>query len=146
MFQRSTDSSSGKDSLLKKNPPTIIAADVNLLGNIISEGAMDIDGRLEGNIRCKSVTIRKNGVIRGDVFADIVQVYGRVEGVIKARDVHLFSSCHVEGVIMHEALTIEDGAFVDGQFKRADKNASEPAILAEEEEENEVFRRLKLIG
>lgn len=146
MFQRSTDASSSKDSLLKKNPPTIIASDVNLLGNIISEGAMDIDGRLEGNVRCKCVTIRKNGVIKGDVFADVVQVYGRVEGLIKARDVHLFASCHVEGVIMHEALTIEDGAFVDGQFKRANKGSSEPAISAHEDEENEVFRRLKLIG
>jgi len=146
MFHRSTESSPSKETLLRKNPPTIIASDVNLLGNIISEGVMDIDGRLEGNVRCKSVTIRKNGVIKGDVFADAVHVYGRVEGIIKSRDVHLFSSCHVEGVIMHESLTIEDGAFVDGQFKRADKISGEPAILSEEEEENEVFRRLKLIS
>lgn len=145
MFHRSTESSS--NSLLKKNnPPTIIAADVNMLGNVISEGSMDIDGRIEGNVRCKAVTIRKNGVIKGDVFADIVQVYGRIEGVIKARDVQLFSSCHVEGVIMHESLTIEDGAFVDGQFKRAGKNTMEPALATAEDDENEVFRRLKLIG
>lgn len=147
MFHRSTESSSGREtSLLKKNPPTIIAADVNLLGNLISEGVMDIDGRIEGNVRCKSLTIRKNGVIKGDVLADVVHIYGRVEGLIKARDVHLFASCHVEGTIMHESLTIEDGAFVDGQFKRADKSALEPALLTEEEEENEVFRRLKLIS
>jgi cytoskeletal protein CcmA (bactofilin family) len=147
MFHRSTESSSGRDSLLRKNPPTIIAADVNLLGNVISEGTMDIDGRIEGNVRCKSLTIRKNGVIKGDVFADAVHVYGRVEGVIKSKDVHLYASCHVEGVIMHESLTIEDGAFVDGQFKRAGKNAVEPALASSgENDENEVFRRLKLIG
>lgn len=146
MFHRATESSGGRDSLLKKSPPTIIAADVNMLGNVISEGVMDIDGRIEGNVRCKSVTIRKNGVIRGDVFADVVHVHGRIEGLIKARDAHLYASCHVEGVIMHESLTIEDGAFVDGQFKRVGKNAAQPALASEEEEENDVFRRLKLIG
>lgn len=146
MFHRSTESSSSRDSLLRKSPPTIIAADVNMLGNVISEGSMDIDGRIEGNVRCKSVTIRKNGVIKGDVFADVLHAYGRIEGLIKARDVHLYASCHVEGVIMHESLTIEDGAFVDGQFKRAGKNSTEPAIATENDDENEVFRRLKLIG
>ncbi len=130
---------------MKKHPPTIIAADVNLLGNIISDGTMDIDGRIEGNIRCKHVTIRKNGVIKGDVFADSVQVYGRIEGLIKAKDVNLYATCHVEGVIMHESLTIEDGAFVDGQFKRA-SNIDMDSASTDEDEENEVFKRLQLIG
>ncbi len=40
---------------------------------------------------------------------------------MKAKSVNLSSTCHVEGVIMHESLSIEDGAFVDGKFKRTDK-------------------------
>ncbi len=132
------------ESLLSKHPPTIISADVHMLGNLISEGVLDIDGRIEGNIKCKCVTIRKNGSVKGDILADEVHIFGEVIGLIKARDVHFFSTCHVEGVIMHESLTIEDGAFVDGQFKRMDLAGSEEE--EQSDEGSEVFRSLKLIS
>lgn len=101
--------------------PSVIAEDMNVLGNIVSEGVLDIDGKIEGNVRCQSASIRENGKIRGDVMADTVHVYGSVEGLIKARTVILYASARVAGTIMHESLSIEDGAFVDGKFKRTDK-------------------------
>ncbi len=144
MFQKQNDGSRSKmESLLRKHPPTIIAADLHLLGNIISEGVLDVDGRIEGNIKCKCVTIRKNGSVKGDILADEVHIFGAVVGLVKAKDVHFFSTCHVEGVIMHESLTIEDGAFVDGQFKRMDRSAAEEE---ETDEDSDVFRSLKLIS
>lgn len=154
MFQRSTKNSTATDAPKpeapsKKSPPTIISADVNLLGNVISEGAVDIDGKIEGNVRARTVTIRKNGKVRGDVFADEIVVYGEVRGTIKARQVSLYSSCHVEGVIMHEMLTIEDGAFVDGQFKRTDRAGSTPLLEHQPDEnsdEYQMFRNLRLIS
>ncbi|MBY0355038.1 MAG: polymer-forming cytoskeletal protein [Rickettsiales bacterium] len=148
MFQKtssSPSSSNGKGTTpaLRKQPPTVIAADVNMLGNIISEGALDIDGRIEGNIKCKAITIRKNGAIIGDVIADSVQVYGRVKGLIKSSEVHLFATAHVEGVIMHNSLSIEDGAFVDGQFKRAE-NTKQDSVMSDAE--MDILQNLKLIS
>lgn len=107
----------------KKNEltPSVIATDVNVLGNIISDGNIDFDGTLNGNIRCNILTIRANGSIKGEVAANIVMVYGRVKGLIRAKSVHLYSTCNVEGIIMHETIAIEDGAFIDGKFKRTDK-------------------------
>ena len=135
------------DTLLKKKQPTIIAADVDMMGNLVSDGVLDIDGKIEGNVKARSITIRKSGRIRGDAVAEYIQVYGEVEGLIKARDVNLFATCRVQGTIIHQSLTIEDGAFVDGQFKRVDK------ISFEEEGEDDqssteylVFRNLKLIS
>lgn len=98
--------------------PSIISSDLRVLGNIVSQGVVDIDGIIEGNVKCQSVTIRKNGHIKGDVVAEAVHVYGTVQGLIKARSAHFFRGCRAEGVIMHESITIEDGAFVDGRFKR----------------------------
>lgn len=121
----------------------MIAADVNVLGNVISEGALDIDGRVEGNVKCKAITIRKNGAIIGDVAADSVQVYGRVKGLIKSKEVHLFATAHVEGVIMHSSLSIEDGAFVDGQFKRSENMKESDPIS---EAEMDILQNLKLIS
>jgi len=95
-----------------------------------NEATIDIGGCMEGSAYCKCVIVRKNGIIKGDIYADTVKIYGRVEGTIKAHDVYLFSSCHVEGIIMHETLTIEDGALIDGQFKRAERN--EPGLSDED--------------
>ncbi len=107
----------------KKNDliPSVITSDVNVLGNIVSDGNMDFDGTLNGNIRCNILTIRANGSIKGEVAANTVMVYGRVKGLIRAKNVQLFSTCNVEGIIMHETIAIEDGAFIDGKFKRTDK-------------------------
>ena len=109
-------SSSKKETL-----PSIITRDMNILGNIVGDGIIDFDGTLDGNIRCKTLTLRSNASVKGEVLAESVFVYGRVRGLIRAKNVHLYASCNVEGIIMHEAITIEDGAFVDGKFKRTDR-------------------------
>lgn len=141
-----------KAAASRKAAPSVISADMNILGNIISEGFIDIDGRVEGNIKCFSVTIRQNGRIKGDIFAETVHVYGEVKGLIKAKTVHFFSTCKVEGVIMHESLSIEDGAFVDGKFKRTDKvfiedeEATTSSTGSNDPENLKVLENLKLIG
>jgi len=116
----------------KKNEllPSVITSDVNLLGNIVSDGNIDFDGTLNGNIRCNILTIRTNGSIKGEVAANTVMVYGRIKGLIRAKNIQLFSTCNVEGIIMHETVAIEDGAFIDAKFKRTDK------VQVEEDEDS----------
>jgi len=105
----------------KEASPSIITHDVNLLGNIVSEGNIDLDGTLNGNVRCSILTIRASGYVKGEVVAGSVTVYGRVKGLIRAKHVQLCASCNVEGIVMHETISIEDGAFIDGKCKRTDK-------------------------
>lgn len=134
----------------KKTPsaPTLIAMDMNILGNLFSEGITDIDGRVEGNVKAEQITIRPNGKIKGDLSAETVHVYGEVKGLIKAKSVHLYSTCRVEGIIMHESLSIEDGAFVDGKFKRSDKMLSDSLMdqTLEDSADSEETNGLKLLG
>ena len=120
-----TKTSNAASSLGKKSAPSVISADMNVLGSIISDSFIDIDGKVDGNVKCESVIIRENGVVKGDVVASNVQIYGYVEGLVKADSVSLYHSAHVIGTIMHASLTIEDGAFVDGKFKHTEKVASE---------------------
>lgn len=153
MFQRTSNNLPAAPAKVeapasKKGQPTVIAADVNFMGNIVSEGVLDLDGKVEGNVRCKTLTIRKSGRINGDVFADNVQVFGEVHGLIQAREVQLHNTAHVEGVVMHETLIIEDGAFVDGQLKRighangSGSNILPPSLSADD---MDIFKNLKLI-
>ena len=112
----------------KESAPSIITREMHMLGNIISDGVVDFDGTLDGNIRCNIFTLRNTGAVKGEIVASNVYIYGKVKGLIRAKNVHLYASCNVEGIIMHEAITIEDGAFVDGKFKRTDR------VLTDEEE------------
>ncbi len=121
---RKTNSKPEKPSA-KKDVPSIISADFNLLGNIISDGAIDFNGRIDGNIQCHSLVIRKQGVVNGEIVAESVQVHGKVKGMIRARNVSLLPTAVVEGIIMHHAITIADGAVVDGKMKRIDKPAGD---------------------
>lgn len=129
MFKRSsTPKSHGNGP--RGRIPSVISADMNVLGNIVSEGILDIDGRIEGNVRCHTVSVRPNGRVRGDVTADTVMIHGEVHGLVKARSVLLYATARVNGTIMHESLIIEDGAFVDGKFKRTDKVFLEEGVPA----------------
>ena len=105
--------------------PSVVANNMNVLGNIVSDGILDIDGQVDGNVRGHSVTVRPNGRIRGDLIATEVFVHGVVDGLIKAENVTVFSTATVRGTIMHESLTIEDGARVDGKLKRTERLAIE---------------------
>jgi cytoskeletal protein CcmA (bactofilin family) len=111
-------------------------------GNLISDGHIDIDGSVEGNVKAEVANIRPNGKIAGDIVAHTVHVYGEVHGLIRAENVHLYSSCRVEGIIMHQSLTVEDGAFIDAKFKRMHDKSSgtsdrSDAILENSDEESE---------
>ncbi len=142
----------GKQSK-KEVSPSIITRDVNLLGNIVSEGNIDFDGTLNGNIRCSTLTIRSNGYIKGEVVANNVVVYGKVKGLIRAKNVQLCSTCNVEGIVMHETISIEDGAFIDGKCKRTDKvhtsdedeSESSDFVFEDSSSDTKVLENIRLI-
>jgi cytoskeletal protein CcmA (bactofilin family) len=123
MFQKSSnkkDDNANKNdgSNLRKIAPSILSSDVCILGNIISEGVLDIDGRIDGNVKSEIVYIRSNAQIIGDILAGCeVHIFGSVHGVVKSPKICIYQTAHVEGTIIHTNIMIEDGAYVDCQFK-----------------------------
>ena len=134
--------------ILKKGVvPSVISSDLNVLGTLVSEGIIDFSGSIDGNVRCQSLTLRADGKITGEVHAESVFVYGHIKGIIRAREVHLFSSCHIEGIIMHETISIEDGAFIDGNCKRTDRMPSmESTDGAHDASTVEILENLRLMS
>ena len=111
--------------------PSILSSDMRIVGDVSSQGEIQIDGTVEGDIRAKSVLVGENADIKGEVLADQVRVHGRINGLIKSRDVHLARTAHVVGDILHETMSIENGAFLDGHCKRMTDqrgNAAQPGI------------------
>ncbi len=99
-------------------PPSIISSDLNIVGDLHSAGEIQIDGTVNGDIRTHALVIGESATVKGEIVADAVRVLGTVKGQIKAKVVKLAASAHVVGDIMHEDLSIETGAFLEGHCKR----------------------------
>ena len=97
---------------------SILAADCHLTGDVASDGELHVDGRLDGDLVCKTLTIGETGVVTGKISADIVRVLGSVNGQIKAHSIELGATARVVGDITHSSLRVEAGAYVQGVFTR----------------------------
>jgi cytoskeletal protein CcmA (bactofilin family) len=107
--------------------PSIISADMEIQGSLRSGGDMQIDGRVEGDIRSVCLVIGENAEVHGEIFAEDVTVRGKVMGRIRARKVLLAATSRVEGDILHEAFAVESGAFFEGNCRHSDNPLGDAA-------------------
>ena len=106
--------------------PSILSSDFAIIGDVVSEGEIQIDGKVDGDVRCAMLTIGVSGSLTGKVFADYALIRGKVEGQIRAHNVTLARTARVVGDIIHESLMIEPGAFIEGRCERLDAATHEP--------------------
>lgn len=106
--------------------PSIIAADMTVVGDIKTVGEVQVDGTVNGDVEAKDITVGATASVRGELIADSIRVCGAVYGLIRAREVVLLKTARVEGDIFHDVLSIEAGAHVDGGCRRLNA-ASETA-------------------
>ncbi len=111
----------------KPAAPSIISADLKIIGNLDSKGEIQVDGVILGDISTKKLLVGETADIRGQIVADSINVYGKIDGQIKAREVILAKTAHVVGDILHENLAIEPGAFLEGLCKRIGETESHDA-------------------
>jgi len=100
---------------------SVISNDLKIIGQglkIISQGTLQVDGEVEGDVRGTEVIIGEKGRVTGTVAAERVIVRGTISGVIRGMTVTLQASSRVEGDIHHMSLAIEQGAEFDGRCKR----------------------------
>ena len=96
---------------------SVLAKDVAVKGDVICEGLLRIEGRVEGSIKGNGeITIAESADLKADVEGRKVVVLGKVEGNIKAKEsVELISSAHVFGDITTDKISIEEGAIFTGK-------------------------------
>ncbi len=120
MFSRSKSETEGTADSKPTKPavPSIISQDLTVRGDLISEGEIQIDGVVHGDINTATLLVGETAEINGEIKAKRVRVYGRVNGQITAQSVMLASTAHVAGDIIHEDLSIDKGAFLEGHCQR----------------------------
>jgi cytoskeletal protein CcmA (bactofilin family) len=105
---------------------SVIDAWLTMKGNLESEGDIQVDGKVQGHIRCTQLIVGKDASIDGDVLAAEVVIRGKVKGVIRANRVKLQETACVESeIFFQKSLGIEDGASFEGQIRRA----SDPLVV-----------------
>ncbi len=95
---------------------SLISADLSVTGDLVSPGDLQIDGFVEGNIRCQSLTIGASASVTGNIMAEDVLIRGVLRGGVEARSVTLGKTAQVTGDILHETIAIEAGAVLDGRL------------------------------
>lgn len=108
-----------KKTMPKTSAPSILSDDLEITGTVIAEGEIQLDGRVEGDVRAGSLTVGEKASVKGEVLADSVVVRGHVIGSVRGRQVTLASTARIEGDITHSALSVESGAFFEGHCRHA---------------------------
>jgi cytoskeletal protein CcmA (bactofilin family) len=97
-----------------------ISADLTIIGNLISQGEVQVDGEVQGDLHTTVILVGENARVTGNVVADEVTVRGTVQGSVRGTRVLLQSTSRVEGDVFHQQLGIEQGAFFEGKSRRVE--------------------------
>ncbi len=101
--------------------PSIIGADLKVVGNLVCESDIDVQGTVEGDIEAKTVTVDKDARVDGSIHAGSVIVSGVVDGRMEASEISLTSTARVTGEVVHETLSVDPGACLEARLSRASK-------------------------
>lgn len=110
---------------------SVLGSDLSIKGDIKASADLHIDGSVEGDITCSSLVQGETSRIAGSVKAESARLAGTVEGSITARELVILRSAKIKGDVFYDALTIEQGAEVEGRFAHRDKTASQPAAAVQ---------------
>lgn len=98
--------------------PSILGSDLEITGDLISDGDIQIDGSVVGNIKTRALTLGANAKVEGTIAAKEARVGGSFDGKLEAEEVTLLKDAKVKGDIAHQNLSIEPGASFEGQVQR----------------------------
>lgn len=142
MFSRIKANSSGKKLKTKKKPPapSILGKDLRIHGDLKTEGDIQLDGVVNGDIHTNTLTVGPDAVVNGSITGDTVRIAGSVNGKITGRIVELSKSAKVIGEIIHQSLAIQAGAHIEGmcrhvdpeQQHRIESSLTRPSLVIEE--------------
>jgi len=95
---------------------SVLATDLTVTGDIHASADLHIDGSVEGDITCAALVQGESSTIRGGIKAETARLSGTVHGPIEAKQLVILKSARIHGDVTYDALTIEQGAHVDGRF------------------------------
>jgi len=101
----------------------MIGEGVIITGTIKANSKVTIQGTVDGDIECNSITISKSGNVKGKIKTDTITVEGKAEGEVNADDVlNIKSTGHVSGKVFYGEIQIEEGGKISGEINFRNKD------------------------
>ncbi|HEU4454829.1 MAG TPA: polymer-forming cytoskeletal protein [Longimicrobium sp.] len=113
---------------------SIIGPGMHIVGDIVTDGTVRIEGRIDGTIRAgKAVVVGKEGEVQGEIFTQDAVIGGTVRGSVTAESrLELQATCNIQGQIQARSqhLQLEEGARFNGQIQMLDGGEQPRALPA----------------
>ncbi len=114
---------------------SIIGTDVIFKGKISNSKTIEINGRVEADIKSEKITLGKTASFEGGILADLVVISGKYQGKLKADSVWLTDSSVITGEINYKSLQMDRGAALNC---RVVHNWDEKKMRKKDENDDEV--------
>ena len=89
---------------------SIIGKGAIFKGKISNASTIEINGRVDADIKSDKVTLGKNATLEGSITSELVVISGNYQGKIKADSVWLTDSSVITGEINYKSLQMDRGA------------------------------------
>ena len=89
---------------------SIIGRGAIFKGKISNASTIEINGRVDADIKSDKVTLGKNATLEGSITSELVVISGNYQGKIKADSVWLTDSSVITGEINYKSLQMDIGA------------------------------------
>ena len=107
---------------------SVLGSDVVITGNVSASVDLQVDGKIEGDLKCANLVQGEASEIKGAVTADTAKLAGLVDGSIEAKTLIIHASARITGDVAYENLTIENGGQVDGKLTHRRPGVAKPAL------------------
>jgi cytoskeletal protein CcmA (bactofilin family) len=104
----------------------VIAEDIVIEGNIISQGILEFSGQITGDVTADAVVLTSTARVRGRVRARQLTIEGELQGAATALNVTIKNGARVKANFAYETLEVASGAQVDGEYKRISAEKFKP--------------------
>ena len=98
---------------------SIIAAGMEVVGDIVAEGIVKVEGAVRGNLRvARQVLVAKGGLVEGDIQTREAIIGGEVRGAISASHrIEIQPASVVHGDLATPMLLVQEGGEVNGVLR-----------------------------
>jgi cytoskeletal protein CcmA (bactofilin family) len=130
-----------KNDIRKEAGITLIANNCEVVGDVYFSDQLLVNGIIKGNVYARegskaSVTVSKNGIVRGEVRVPNTIINGQVIGDIHSdKHVELAANAQIKGNVYYNLIEMVMGSRVDGKLVHV---ADDKASLEHAKDVNEV--------
>ncbi|MBB4287000.1 bactofilin family protein [Roseospira goensis] len=103
---------------------SVFAADLRVLGDVVSKGDLDVHGHVEGTISVKDLVVARGATVDGRVRAASADVAGRIHGRLDCDRAAIESSGCVEGDVAYKSLSMVAGGILNAHCVPTQGNAT----------------------